>query len=62
MLKVLQVGANVEELKQTITKLKEDVEAAVVKQKEAAAECKKLENDMKDFKNNKEGKIAELKV
>jgi structural maintenance of chromosome 2 len=49
-------------LKQTIATLKENIEAVVVKQKEAAVECKKLESDMEDFKNNKEGKITELKV
>ena len=28
----------------------------------AKEECKKLEKDMDEFKNNKEGKIEELKV
>jgi structural maintenance of chromosome 2 len=49
-------------LKQAIVTLKENIEAVMVKQKEAAVECKKLESDMEDFKNNKEGKITELKV
>lgn len=31
------------------------------KQADAKAECKQLEKDMDDFKNNKEGKITELK-
>ena len=35
---------------------------AKAKQKEGAAECRKLEKDMDDFKNNKDGKIKELKV
>lgn len=49
-------------MKQNIAKLKEDVDAAKANQKEAQEECKKLESDMKDFKNNKDGKISELKV
>ena len=51
-----------EETKNAITQLKESVEAARKKQDEAKEECKKLERDMSDFKNNKEGKITELKV
>lgn len=57
-----QVGASVEELKRTISKLKEAAEGAAKRQKEANMECKRLEGDMDDFKNNKEGKITELKV
>ena len=38
------------------------VRAAREKQKEAKEECRKLEKDMDEFKNNKEGKIGELKV
>ena len=38
------------------------IQTAQAKQKEAEAEIKKLEKDMADFKNNKEGKIDELKV
>ena len=35
---------------------------ALEKQKTAKEEVKKLEKDMDEFKNNKEGKIDELKV
>lgn len=35
---------------------------ARVKQEAAQKECQKLERDMTEFKNNKEGKIDELKV
>ena len=38
------------------------VQNAKQKQKDAKDECKKLEKDMNEFKNNKEGKTEELKV
>ena len=38
------------------------MEGAKQKQKEAKEEIKKLEKDMDEFKNNKEGKIEQLKV
>ena len=49
-------------MKKTIADLQAAIQAAEGKQKEAKAEIKKLEKDMADFKNNKEGKIDELKV
>jgi structural maintenance of chromosome 2 len=51
-----------EALKQTISGFKTAVENAKDKQRSAKEECKKLEKDMDEFKNNKEGKIDELKV
>ena len=45
-----------------IVSLNEAIRAAKEKQKTATEECKKLEQDMHEFKNNKEGKIDELKV
>ena len=38
------------------------MKAAKARQAEAKAECSKLEKDMAEFKDNKEGKINELKV
>jgi hypothetical protein len=51
-----------EAIKKTIADLKEAIQSAKEKQKVAKEECKKLEKDMDEFKNNKEGKIDELKV
>lgn len=49
-------------LKKNINDLKTAVQSAKDKQKAAKDECAKLERDMAEFKNNKEGKIDELKV
>lgn len=45
----------------TIKELKDAIAQAKAKQQEARAECKKLEQDMDDFKNNKDSKLKELK-
>lgn len=57
-----RIGTQVEELKKTIKDLELAVQTARDKQKTAKDECKKLENDIAEFKNNKDGKIDELKV
>lgn len=49
-------------MKKTIIDLTKAVQAAKDKQKAAKEECTKLEKDMKEFKENKEGKTDELKV
>lgn len=49
-------------MKKTISELEESVQSAKARQEEAKAEIKKLEKDIDEFKNNKEGKIDELKV
>lgn len=49
-------------MKSTIENLQLAVQGAKNKQKLAQEEVTKLERDMEEFKNNKEGKIEELKV
>ncbi|KAJ6583189.1 condensin complex subunit SMC2 [Mycena sp. CBHHK59/15] len=57
-----QIGAQVEKLKQTIVDLKAAVKAAKDKQTAANEDCERLQRDMDEFKNNKDGKIDELKA
>ncbi|KAF8803977.1 condensin complex subunit SMC2 [Phlegmacium glaucopus] len=55
-------ASEVEKAKATIEDLRLAVKAAKEKQKDAQDDCKKLERDMDEFKNNKDGKIEELKA
>lgn len=63
-----QIGGNssssiiqeVENMKETIVQLKSDSAEAKKRQVEAAADVKRIEKDMKDFDNNKDGKLTEL--
>ncbi|OSD02346.1 condensin complex subunit SMC2, partial [Trametes coccinea BRFM310] len=57
-----RVGQDVENAKKNIADLHAAISSAKEKQKTAKDEIKKLEKDMDDFKNNKEGKIDELKA
>ncbi|KAJ7446895.1 condensin complex subunit SMC2 [Mycena galericulata] len=57
-----QLGAQVEKLKQTIAELKAAIQTAQEKQAAANADCARLQRDMDEFKNNKDGKIDELKA
>ncbi|PFH49539.1 hypothetical protein AMATHDRAFT_147478 [Amanita thiersii Skay4041] len=57
-----RIGTQVEELKKSIGDMRSAIQASKDKQKAANDECKKLERDMAEFKNNKEGKIEELKA
>ncbi|KAF8501209.1 condensin complex subunit SMC2 [Gautieria morchelliformis] len=57
-----RIGDEVEALRTAIEALHEATRACKQKQADAQAECKRLEQDMDDFKNNKEGKITELKA
>ncbi|KAJ4300351.1 Structural maintenance of chromosomes protein 2 [Collariella sp. IMI 366227] len=52
----------VENMKETITQLKASIVEAKKRQAEAAADVKRIEKDMKDFDNNKDGKLIELQA
>lgn len=63
-----QIGSNssssiiqeVERMRETITQLKSDIQEAKKRHAEAAADVKRIEKDMRDFDNNKDGKLVEL--
>ncbi|KAF9039177.1 condensin complex subunit SMC2 [Panaeolus papilionaceus] len=55
-------ASEVERVKAVIEELAAAVKDAQQRQKDAKEECKKLEKDMEEFKNNKDGKIDELKA
>ncbi|KAH7328211.1 RecF/RecN/SMC [Stachybotrys elegans] len=50
----------VENMKVSITELKESITAAKARQAEANADIKRIEKDMNDFDNNKDAKLIEL--
>ncbi|KAF2877663.1 RecF/RecN/SMC N terminal domain-containing protein [Massariosphaeria phaeospora] len=50
----------VEEMKQSVTQLKEDVMTAKIRQDEAQKDIKHIERDMNEFNDNKDSKLAEL--
>ncbi|CAM1511441.1 Fc.00g089540.m01.CDS01 [Cosmosporella sp. VM-42] len=50
----------IENMKTTIAELKESIVEAKKRQAEANADIKRIEKDMKDFDNNKDGKLVEL--
>ncbi|KAF1995442.1 RecF/RecN/SMC protein [Amniculicola lignicola CBS 123094] len=52
----------IEEMKATIGQLKEDITNAKARQSEASSDIKRIERDMKEFDNNKDGKLAELQT
>ncbi|KAI9792223.1 MAG: Structural maintenance of chromosomes protein 2 [Candelina submexicana] len=63
-----QIGGNssssiiqaVEEMKSNIAQLKQAITDAKSRQDEASKDLKRIERDMKDFDNNKDGKLAEI--
>ncbi|KAE9405242.1 condensin complex subunit SMC2 [Gymnopus androsaceus JB14] len=57
-----RLRAQVDAVKEAIITHTAAVQAAKQKQKDNEAECKKLQKDMEEFKNNKDGKIEELKA
>ena len=52
----------VEEMKASITQLKQDISDAKTRQTQAIKDIKQIERDMKDFSNNKDDKLAQLQV
>lgn len=52
----------VENMKEAITQLKTDAGEAKKRQAEANSDAKRIEKDMKDFDNNKDGKLVELQA
>lgn len=51
-----------EATRKSLADLKEFINQAKEKQKQASADCKRLEKEMADFKNNKDSKLNEIKV
>ncbi|KAH3951829.1 chromosome structural maintenance protein [Parastagonospora nodorum] len=52
----------IEEMRQNIVQLKEDVKTAKIRQDEANKDVKRIERDMSEFNNNKGSKLAELQA
>ncbi|USW54043.1 Putative structural maintenance of chromosomes protein [Septoria linicola] len=52
--------ASVQEMKETIAALKENIQTAKARQTEANAQAKSIEKDMKDFSSNKGAKLEQL--
>ncbi|OAL72898.1 nuclear condensin complex subunit smc2 [Trichophyton violaceum] len=50
----------VEEMRETITQLKNDIADAKARHAEASKDIKRIEKDMSEFSNNKDSKLAEL--
>ncbi|KAF5390114.1 hypothetical protein D9757_003825 [Collybiopsis confluens] len=57
-----RLRAQMDTLKKNIADLTTAIQEARKKQADNDAECKKLQKDMNEFKNNKDGKIEELKA
>ncbi|KAI9761095.1 MAG: hypothetical protein M4579_001247 [Chaenotheca gracillima] len=54
--------SKIEEMKTTITQLKQDIADAKARHSEASKDIKRIERDMKDFDQNKDSKLAELQT
>lgn len=65
-----QIGSNssssiiqeIEKMRESITQLRTNSEEAKKRHAEATADAKRIEKDMKDFDNNKDGKLVELQA
>jgi structural maintenance of chromosome 2 len=55
-----QIIQAVEEMKASITQLKNDIVDAKTRHAEATKDIKRIEKDIKDFSSNKDSKLAEL--
>lgn len=49
-------------MRANVGQLKQDILEAKTRQTQARADISRIERDMNEFKNNKGGKLAELKV
>ena len=49
-------------LKTTISELTQSIVDSKAKQKEALADCKRIEKEMDEFKNNRGSKLEQIKV
>lgn len=58
----MQIIAEVDALKKTMEELTAYIETCKQQQKETDAECKRLEKEMNEFKDNKDSKLKQLKV
>lgn len=52
----------VEEMKENIKQLKENIATSKLRQIEAVKDIKRIEKDMSEFSNNKDSKLAELQA
>lgn len=57
-----QIIAEVEQLKTTIAELNTVIAESKLKQKEVDAECARIDKEMKEFANNRDSKLNEIKV
>ncbi|KAK4050313.1 Structural maintenance of chromosomes protein 2 [Microbotryomycetes sp. JL201] len=57
-----KVIAEVESLKATIAELNDSITHSKAKQKEALTECKRIEKEMDEFKNNRGSKLEQIKA
>ncbi|KAK8853473.1 hypothetical protein IAR55_004180 [Kwoniella newhampshirensis] len=57
-----KIITEVKTAKKTVAEFKEVVNQAKEKQKQASADCKRLEKEMADFKTNKDSKLNEIKA
>ena len=62
MANIVKIIQAVEEMKASVEQLKKDIAHAKTRQNEASQEIKRIENDMNDFNNNKDSKLAELQT